>query len=390
MKIDNKLVHLSNTQIDNLIERYYNGEKVKSLIEEYNIDTNSNQLFRLFPPAITEETCPYCGCSLVITYKSKYYNNRNNPASCPECSHIDDEYCQCSNCKEKERMKIQKRRLEKEEILYSLLHSETDNKIDLDTLTFEEKIYLGAFLREGISEDFSYIKPVDDFIDPLAPTREYSNEIIEFLREKNIIYVHADSDIECFEDFNIETDKLIYDSFKVKWELNIQKEGMDTLTLIDALINPNYEIESEDAYQIWKKISLHESLEYLHYNVFNVFRIIYKAGEKTISTLNDLLNEYSVSQIYTVFYRSTNQALRFHIEHGASKIHASNTIVGNAQKFAERAKVNQWNVQRYHRLNELPESALSKFFFNRILKIGYAGFDNKPIPFKDKSELIEF
>ena len=389
MKIDSKLVHLSNTQIENLIERYYNGEKVKSLIEEYNIDTNSNQLVRLFPAAITEGTCPYCDCNLVITYKSKYYNNKNNHASCPECSHIIDEYCQCSNCKERERMKVQKRRLEKKEILYSLLHSETDNRIDFETLTFEEKIYLGAFLREGISEDFSYIKPVGDFIDPLAPTSEYSDEIFNLLREKSIITLHADSDVDCFIDL-IETELLFYNPLKVNWKLNIKKEGLETRTLIESLVNPEYNVDLQEAYLIWKKISLHESLEYLHYYVFKVFRIIYKAGDKTISTLNDLLNEYSVSQIYTVFYRSTNQALRFHIEHGASKIHASNTIVGNAQKFAERAKVNQWNVQRYHRLNELPESALSKFFFNRILKIGYAGFDNKPIPFKDKSELIEF
>ena len=40
MNSDNKLAHLSNVQIEDLIERYYNGEKIKSLIEEYNIDTN--------------------------------------------------------------------------------------------------------------------------------------------------------------------------------------------------------------------------------------------------------------------------------------------------------------------------------------------------------------
>ena len=58
MGLDNKLAHLSKAQIENLIERYYNAEKVKYLIEEYNIDTNLNQLVRLFPPTITEETCP--------------------------------------------------------------------------------------------------------------------------------------------------------------------------------------------------------------------------------------------------------------------------------------------------------------------------------------------
>lgn len=97
-----------------------------------------------------------------------------------------------------------------------------------------------------------------------------------------------------------------------------------------------------------------------------------------------------MSQIYTVIYRSTSQALKFQIEHGASKNMHLITIIGNAQKFAERANVNQLDVQRYHRLNELPEHASSKFFFNRILKIGYAGFNNKPVQFKDESELIEF
>lgn len=33
MGLDNKLAHLSKAQIENLIERYYNGEKVKSLID---------------------------------------------------------------------------------------------------------------------------------------------------------------------------------------------------------------------------------------------------------------------------------------------------------------------------------------------------------------------
>jgi len=91
-----------------------------------------------------------------------------------------------------------------------------------------------------------------------------------------------------------------------------------------------------------------------------------------------LINNYSVSQIYTIIYRSTNNALRFQVERGVSKKHASNTIVGNVQSFAERAIIKQWDVQRYNRLKECPESALSKFFFGRILKIGFAGFNEKP------------
>lgn len=104
MQSDNKLAHLSKAQIENLIERYYNGERVKSLIKEYNINAKSNQLFRLFPPSTTEENCPYCDCSLIITYSSKDCNTFNKKAYCPNCIHINEKFCQCSNCKEKEKM----------------------------------------------------------------------------------------------------------------------------------------------------------------------------------------------------------------------------------------------------------------------------------------------
>lgn len=72
MGLDNKLAHLSKAQIENLIERYYNGEKVKSLIEEYKIYTNLNQLVRLFPPTITEETCP---ADFFLLYQPIYNNS---------------------------------------------------------------------------------------------------------------------------------------------------------------------------------------------------------------------------------------------------------------------------------------------------------------------------
>jgi hypothetical protein len=58
--------------------------------------------------------------------------------------------------------------------------------------------------------------------------------------------------------------------------------------------------------------------------------------------------------------------------------HASNTIVGNAQSFAERAKINKWDLQKYNRIKDLPQSALSRFFFERVIKIGFDGFNEIP------------
>jgi len=376
--MNSKLKHLSKTQIEELIEKYYNHEKLQDLIEEYDIDTIPSQLVRLFPSIITEFLCPYCDVNLEIKRVSRDYKWVEGPAFCTSCGHEKTEYCRCSNCLKQDQLQAQLRIQEKQKVLDSLLAIDENKKVDLDTLSFEDKIYLGAFLREGISEDFNFIKPLDEFINPIAPTEEYSNEILDDLRRKGLIIIHPESDSSFFEDIDLETGDFTFYRNNVKWLLNVQKEGFNKVPLIDSLINPDDYFEPEEAYQIWRRISLYEALEYFCYSVINILGVQYSPGEKTITVFNDLINDYSVSQIYTIIYRATNNALRFQVEKGVSRKHAANTIIGNAQNFAERAKVNNWEVLRYHRLKELPESALSKFFFERILKIGYSGFNEKP------------
>ncbi len=376
--MDERLAHLTKRQIDELIARYYNNEKPKLLIEEYKINVKPSQLVKLFPPRITDEICPYCNINLVIKRTTRLYSWSKETPTCPSCGHESNGFCWCRNCKEKEQIRIQKERQDKQELMNSLLQIKEEDKVEFESLSFEERIYLGAFLREGISEDFNYIKPIETFINPLAPTNDYTNEILALLREKRLIVIHPSSDSEYFEDIDIEQGRFRFYPFKVKWALNVKKNSLNKVPLVEALMNPDNIIDSEASYHLWRKIALHEALEYFYHSLNNILGVEYSPGEKTISVLNDLINDYSVSQIYTIIYRSTNNALRFQAEREVSRKHAANTIIGNAQSFAERAKINKWDVQRYNRLKELPESALSKFFFERILKIGFAGFNERP------------
>lgn len=377
--MNDKLSHLSEKQIQELIERYYSKkDRVKDLIKEYNIKTTPSQLCNLFPPKKTNEICPYCNINFVISYQSRDYYWGNKSSFCPICEHIEDTFCKCYNCQKKEQKRIQSERQSKIEFLQTVLHIDESNKIELDNLSFEEKVYLGAFLREGISEDYNYIKPIESFINPLAPTKDFTKEIIEILIEKEFIVIHPDSDTDCFNSIDYDTGRYSYYFYKVKWALNIYQEGVNKIPLIESLIMPTDINNSEEAYLLWKKISLYEVLEYFIYSVNNVLDVEYGIGEKTTSIFNDLLNDFSVSQIYTIIYRSVNNALRFRVEKDVSTKHAANTIIGSAQSFAERAKINGWNIQKYHRVKECPESVLSRFFFERILSIGYAGFDEKP------------
>ena len=184
--MDDRLAHLSKVQIEELIERYYNKEKVKTLIEEYEIDAKPSQLIKLFPPKVSDEICPYCDINLVIKRNSRDYYWGDKTPKCPECGHENSGFCWCSNCREREQLRAQNERQEKQALLDSILYIEEENKVDFDDLSFEEKIYLGAFLREGISEDFNYIRPIESFINPLAPTHDYTSEILDILRKKKV------------------------------------------------------------------------------------------------------------------------------------------------------------------------------------------------------------
>lgn len=384
--MSDKLSHLTEKEVQDLIERYYNKEKVSDLIKEYNISLRPSQLVKHFPPEISDIECQYCDLKLVKPRQSRdYYSWNKLEPVCPNCGHEESPFCSCVHCTELEKERKEREQQEKQELLNQILAINEEDKIDLKDLTFFEKIYLGALLREGVSEDYNYIKPISDFINPIAPTSEFQSEIINALIDKEIILIHPNTDSEYIEIIDSETGRYRYYTYKVKWFLNIKSDDLNKVPLIESIINPKKleEDDIENSLELWNKIALYETIEYFKHSINNILGIEYNIGEKTVSTLKELLKDYSTSQIYGIIYKSTNNALRFQAERGVSRKHSANTIIGNAQSFAERAKINKWELVKYNRIKECPESALSKFFFERIIEIGYNGFNECP-----KIELI--
>ncbi len=378
-----KLSHLSEEKVKELIERYYNKEKVKDLIKEFDIKISNTQIINLFPLKVTEGICPYCNVNLVEKYQSRDYCWSRNTPSCPKCNHIASSSCNCKNCKSLKQEIYEKEKEEKRVIIREIF--ETKEKVNIDSFSYYEKVYVGAFLREGISEDFNYIKPLSNFLNPYAPTKDLTNAIVDLLFKRNIIVVSPSSDPSFFTDFNLEEKKCNFYTYNVEWLLNVYKQGITKVPLIESLVTPKDIFAPEESLVMWRRIALHESIEYLQYSVNNVLGVEYAIGEKTISVMKDLLNDFSVGQIYSIIYRCTNNALRFQVENRVSRQHAANTIIGNAQSFAERAKINKWNITNFKRYKECPESALSKFFFEKVLKIGNDGFNQKPRLINTKS-----
>lgn len=376
-------------QIESLMNKYYNGVKASDIIKEYNIDTTSSKLYTLFPPIICEDIiCPVCNEPMYKERdsKSSYSWNKKKPF-CAICGHTDEIICKCNYCiaerekvrklNEERKVRILQEKREKIKKVYDL----NIVPVNYSELNFREKVFLGALLRTSLSEDMEVILPLNDAERELAPTIGYIKEILSYLIGRGVISVDSNSSIDAFLDSNEEKDiefPNVYYITMVKYRINIVGDE-EIKNILSKIINPKSfsDADKEDALNIWKEIALEECIEYFEYQMKSV-RFDFNIGEKTIAIFKDLLENFSVSQIYGIIYKSVANATKYYQESSVSKKQAANSVIGGCQRYAERAMINNWELAKYSRIKELPQSMISEFFFDRVIGVGSLGFNMPP------------
>lgn len=389
IEIHEKLRHLTMLQIESLMNKYYNGVKASDIIKEYNIDTTSSKLYTLFPPIICEDIiCPVCNEPMYKERdsKSSYSWNKKKPF-CAICGHTDEIICKCNYCiverekvrklNEERKVRILQEKREKIKKVYDL----NIVPVNYSELNFREKVFLGALLRTSLSEDMEVILPLNDAERELAPTIGYIKEILSYLIGRGVVSVDSNSSIDAFLDSNEEKDiefPNVYYITMVKYRINIVGDE-DIKNILSKIINPKSfsDADKEDALNIWKEIALEECIEYFEYQMKSV-RFDFNIGEKTIAIFKDLLENFSVSQIYGIIYKSVANATKYYQESSVSKKQAANSVIGGCQRYAERAMINNWELAKYSRIKELPQSMISEFFFDRVIGVGSLGFNMPP------------
>lgn len=389
--MNNKLSHLSDIEIETLIARYYNNEKTTDLIKEYKLDIKSSQLVKTFPSLVLDIKCEFCSVNLIEPQLSRSgYSWQRNAPKCHICGHSSQSSCSCMHCKARAKNDREILVRAKQELLLQSFESKKSNPVDVKNLSFQQRVYLGAIILEGISENLEYIKSISTFSNAIASTDEEKGMIVDSLVDSSILIIHPSTDTDSITISDFDKGTFSYNPFLVRWKINLQS-GTHTYTeLIVSLMSPS-EIKVDDfesAYILWTKIACDDCIAYLCDSINNLIGVNYQVGEKTISVINELLKSYSTSQIYGIFYKAVNESLRFQAERQVSRKHVANTIIGNALSYGDRAKINNWDLKHYSRIKSCPESALSKFFFERVLKIGYSGFSVVPYMFKPSENIV--
>ena len=370
-----KISELSPVELKKLLEDYDNNVAIKKIISDYGLSISPSKFTKSLPPIEFDDvTCPYCNIPMVAERKarSSYFKEYTNADKyCPQCLHKYVSHCGCSKCTEKKREAEAKKK-----ILVKETYSNSNRYyLNLDEISFEHKIYIGAICRMLLNEEMTIIFPYNNktTMNELTPNMDWTVEIYKELFHANIISVHPDSAIDAF----IDGDKFPneFKILKVSYYINIREE--DIKTILNGEFGESEELFAEDKFQLWKRIALNECIQYLIYQL-NESHFDFSAGDKTITIFENILKNFSVSQIYGIIWRSVASAAKYYQEGNITKKQAANTTIGACQRYAEKAVFNSWNLTEYSRIKELPQSELATFLYNKILKIGELGFTCVP------------
>lgn len=371
-----KLAHLSDSQIDNLISRYYAGETIAYLLGEFKVDCNPHHLFKLFPPIIHSSLqCPYCEAAMMSPRisRSAHYETTMR---CSQCRHEDSTRCKCDHCRNRRGSasgKVPRKVLDTKNGSSGWAANQT---IEPDKLTLEQAVALLSLLRcPGIAD--ADVIPVPAALSmstvPFAPKGNYGHTLIHKLGQAKLLSVLSSGVPDNFSVFGNEV--RIETPFPIFWSIS----SITRTNLIQS-------IEQRVAQRKWPRHWSGQLPDLARVLAFAEIKEFYdycakqrglpaSAQRSTSVMLNSLLQDYSVAQCYRIIYAGAKAAADFLVRTSCAPQHAANYMIGACQRWVDRARDENWVVTSFHRNHELPRSMISYVLYNDFLKVGDDGFN---------------
>lgn len=381
--MNEKMSHLSEAQINDLMDRYYAGEKATALLSEFQIQTTVSRLPSLFPPQVHEETCIYCNDVHLISKRlgKTALSYRSNSPKCPQCGHEDGKYCNCSNCRDCREIAKRMEDEEKELAIEAAFGGPARSFAEVSQLTFKDAVYLLTVVRHSASEDLEEVSPFGDSFPLMAPTFDFRNEIVKNLYAKGIVRISPLSSPSAFIfDDSFESVTSYYPA-QVIWELlpgSNPASKKAYLQELEAVVKASEKWPSEWNLQMMEValyLAKHECLEYF---VFQLNERGYKLdalGEKTHMTFEDLLVDYSIAQIFNLTWQAVRDVTDYNVKNGIPNYRGKNNFIGAIKTKADKARAEGWEIRKSRRDFNCPATVMHSVLFNTFLQIGEAGFN---------------
>ncbi len=122
----------------------------------------------------------------------------------------------------------------------------------------------------------------------------------------------------------------------------------------------------------WRELLLEDALDYLKYRYKEVNLIAgagLNPGLKTKSLLIELLERFTLGQVYYFIYSGTKEAAAYYQTNKVSKTQAANSAITTIERRAQRAEQYDWNISEYDRPWKMSDYGVSYILYYEILKL---------------------
>jgi hypothetical protein len=227
--------------------------------------------------------------------------------------------------------------------------------ININKLSFKEKVYLGAILRL-----YPIIKQciftISRGATTFAPSNVYSQKILSFLINRGIIF---------------QTDTSL---IGIQFAVNIQNICKNNQIIYDLMYPKKVINSNSNILEIAREIQVYESVEYFSLIAMNKFSLDFirqKEVEEHFYELFVLIleNGYATAQLFYFIY----SALRNYAAENAcspTNLNAYARIYNNILSLYKKAQQSNWEIHGYNRQYITKPSELFKIMAFDILNIG--------------------
>lgn len=368
--------HLDTDQLTQLVSEYYaRSGSVTEIMKRFAIAGKPSNFVAMLPSVVhPDQKCPYCDDVSLISVRQSRDSKAKGLPRCPECDHQDQVSCTCNTCKFYRAAKQTAIDSTKRALIVANYPPLTNVSRNAANASLRNALYIMALFRHSATEDLSWARPFNDKKEPLAPTHDFRSAAVLSLHRSGYIRISAQSPLDAFVYNDDITECPRYYPGKVFWEfLPGQSLAEKRIFLRElsslAKVGPWPDTWDAESRSVWLEISKAECIEYY---ALMLEQRSYDAeiGPKTNAVFDDLLERFSVGQIFYLIWSSVKDTTDYIVKERLPKYAAKNYYIGSLQRKAERAVAQEWDVRNARRDYARPQSFVSAVWFDAFIEIG--------------------
>lgn len=381
MAVSMKIQNLSTEQMEELIKRYYAGERATDLISAFQLDLKPGLLVSSFPPERTEGVCRQCSGTLVRPRqaRTKTWEPRA-PEYCEICGHVESsagshQFCHCQSCREALVRAAKARQIDESNAIQKYFAKCARQPVAINSLSIKQLVYLAAIATACADESLSTLTNTINYhpgMPPIAPRSDDLKEIIVELWSVGALGLMPNLGSSAFKieedrDHGLMVTGVYLDH--VDWEIRVSNLGTN------EIMTPSVSPLPEEALSLWHEMSQSEALAYLEAEC-DRFNIQIDIGEKTAAIVRDIVEYFSTSESYFLIWSSVRDLLAAKEERRMARQHVVNSIPIFLKNKFDRYVSKGFDPRKWQRFGQ--QSHVSQILYNKVLCLGEKGFYERP------------